>query len=39
LPFSIQSTTLTLHLHSCSVDRKLLDFALRKVLASAMFEE
>jgi len=39
LPFSIQSITSTLHLHRCSVDRKLVDFAVRKVLAFAVFEE
>jgi hypothetical protein len=39
LPFSIQLTTLTLHLHSRSVGRKLVDFAVRKVLAFAVFEE
>ena len=39
LPFSIQLITLTLHFRSHSVDRKLVDFAVRKVLAFAVFEE
>jgi len=39
LPFSIQLITITLHLHGHSIDSKLVDFAVREVLAFAMFEE
>ena len=39
LLFSVQWITLTLHLHCCNVDMKLVAFAVRKVLAFAVFEE